>query len=84
MIKNRFIGRFSISRSMINDHPVDVLRCMQNMIVLEARPDPVRDCFEYTAINSRLFDAVPIGGLCPEYKLIYDAKRDEVRTEKLL
>ena len=83
MIKNRFVGRFSISRRMINDCPSDVLRCMQNMIVLEAHPNPISDKFEYMAINPGLFGPVAIGELCPEYKIIYNADKDEVRAEQL-
>lgn len=83
MIKNRKIGRFSISRRMINDCPSNVLRCMQNMIVLEAGINPISDKFEYTAINPRLFSVVAIGEVSPKYKIIYNAEKNEVRAEKL-
>lgn len=78
MIKNRFIGRFKIARSMINDRPYDVLRCMQNMIILDARFCSVSDKFEYTAINPRLFSGVALGEMCPEYDIIYDSNKDEI------
>ena len=69
MIKNRYIGKFTIPRKMINDRPSMVLDIMNGMIVLKADLMPDRDCFEYLAISSKHFRGVAYGEAAPEYEL---------------
>ncbi len=83
MIKDRHIGRFSISRRLINDYPSAVLDFMRGMIVIEASLDACSDCFRYTAINASLFRGVPIGEIAPEYMLEYDSNNSVVDAQEL-
>ena len=67
MVKNRFIGIFSIPMWIINDRPSDVLDFMSGMIVLRAEFIPEADCIKYTAISPAHFRPVPLMESAPLY-----------------
>ena len=67
MIKDRHIGRFSISLDLIDDHPLDVVKILKGMIVLRAEVNLVTNSVDYTAISSKHFRKVGMGREAPIY-----------------
>jgi len=84
MIKNRYIGKFWIPLSVINDRPSEVLDITRTMIIIEAKIDPCTDSVEYTAIDPSLFKPVPVGVRCLLYRIIYDAEKKKCTAEKVV
>jgi len=70
VIKNRFIGRFSVSLKIINDKPSTILDIMRSIIVLRAEANLMTSKIDYVGISALYFDPVPFGEIAPEYEFI--------------
>lgn len=71
----RRIGKFSIRRSFLYDHPEKVMLLMQRVIVVRCELLHLGDMFEYVAISPD-FESVPEGQVPPEYDGFFSRKED--------
>lgn len=80
MIKNRYIGKFSISLELINDQPSDALKILDGMLILDAKLDAVSACVDYTAISPKHFLPIAQGERPREYILEIDSTSGKVKA----
>jgi hypothetical protein len=66
IVKNHQVGRFEISRDLINKSPDIVLAFMSSVLVVEATAHFYPDTIEYIGY-SHYFEPVPEGSVCPLY-----------------
>lgn len=60
------IGRFSISRSIIDRHPVVACKLLRDIVIVRAELNYATDAVEYTGLSEK-FDLVNRFGLPPQY-----------------
>ena len=84
-INSRKIGRFNISRPLMEDPQFEkmVLVIFSRIKVLRAQFNYQRELFEYEGICSD-FDEIPVGLYIPEYELTFDAKSLKLSVKKIV
>jgi hypothetical protein len=65
---NRRLGRFHVSRELLNQQPEKLKPIFANVIVVEAQMRWVSDSVEYLAMSDR-FERVPYGQMAPFYDI---------------
>lgn len=68
-MENRRVGRFSLSRHIIETQPDVVRQLMGMVIVVQCEMHYVDNFFEYTALSPH-FAEVPYGNMIPVYTVI--------------
>ena len=75
IIKNRFIGKFSIDLKTINDRSFEALNILQSVLVIEAKLNLATDSIDYVGLHYK-FD--PVGsGEEPGYYVAYKTTTGE-------
>ncbi len=81
MLKDRRLGRFEITETVINDHPDVVQVIMSQVIVVEATNHFATGTVCYTAICAD-FEELEDGEMIPDYDPEYDTETDTVSWSK--
>ncbi len=72
---NLHIGCFKISIDMIEQHPNEIMKIMENMIIVRAECLYVDDAIQYQGISDKYFDIVGIGSVVPDYQFVMNDDR---------
>jgi hypothetical protein len=76
MFKNRHVGWFDLSLKLINDEPELVKIVLQEMLIIEAKYNPIKMCVQYLAINENLFALVAEGCEAPVYTIMVEKTKN--------
>lgn len=76
----RRVGRFTVSRRMVENDPVLWATLLRGMCVVRTEAIYWGDRFEYVALSDQ-FDVTPLGQVVPDYTaIITEHKLDDGRT----
>lgn len=80
-MRNR-VGKFQLSRSLVDNNPDYALRVMAKVIVVRCELMYSKDGFDYTAL-SRDFDELSVGEAPPLYKAVCNSTTGEILFERV-
>ena len=71
MSVSRRIGKFYVSRSIVDESPEMVMPVMARCVIVECQLHYIGNRFEYFAVSPD-FDEVPLGMITPEYSVLIE------------